>query len=200
MGGIYDQGHLGSCTANALGAAFHFDLVRQGLKEFTPSRLFIYYNEREMEGNVGRDTGAFIRDGAKSLHKIGVCNEVMWPYDERTFTQKPSKNCYQAAAKCTAKEYARVPQTLQDLKACIHGGFPFVFGFVVYSSVQACGYNDDMQAFIVRNSWGPHWGDGGYFYMPYDYMTHPDLVSDIWVIRFVEDERSGWWFAEKPAL
>jgi len=43
---------LGSCTANALAASFHFTLHKENvenhadLKDFTPSRLFIYYNER----------------------------------------------------------------------------------------------------------------------------------------------------------
>lgn len=49
---IFNQGHLGSCTANALAAAYHFTLHKQNVendaqfKDFTPSRLFIYYNER----------------------------------------------------------------------------------------------------------------------------------------------------------
>src|SRR5437764_7575413 len=42
----YDQGELGSCTANAIGGAFEFEQRKQGLKDFMPSRLFIYYNER----------------------------------------------------------------------------------------------------------------------------------------------------------
>mmetsp|Transcript_40218 Transcript_40218/g.104136 ORF Transcript_40218/g.104136 Transcript_40218/m.104136 type:complete len:146 (+) Transcript_40218:105-542(+) len=72
--GIYDQGKLGSCTANALGAAFHFDQVKEGKIDFVPSRLFIYYNERSMEGSTDQDAGASIRDGIKSLNQIGVCS------------------------------------------------------------------------------------------------------------------------------
>merc|ERR1719401_2114671 len=102
---IYDQGHLGSCTANAIGAAFHFAQVSEHVKDFTPCRLFIYYNERAMEGNVGRDAGAQIRDGIKSLAKIGCCGECLWPYDIAKFTQKPPEECYKAAVKTRAKEY-----------------------------------------------------------------------------------------------
>ena len=46
----YDQEQIGSCTANAIGAAFEFEVNKQGLSDFMPSRLFIYYNERAMEG------------------------------------------------------------------------------------------------------------------------------------------------------
>ena len=54
---VYDQGQLGSCTANAICAAIGFDLPG-----FVGSRLFVYYNERVLEGTVNTDAGAFLRD------------------------------------------------------------------------------------------------------------------------------------------
>jgi len=163
-------------------------------------------------GSIDVDSGAMIRDGIKSVHKLGVCHEKTWVYDITKFTQKPSSECYEEALKSTCKEYARVPQTLEDMKGCINEGFPYVFGFLVLSSfmtqevadtgimpmpkdgdailgghaVQCCGYDDDREAFIVRNSWGEGWGASGYFFMPYAYMVHPGLVQDIWAIRFVD--------------
>src|SRR5919202_1725560 len=78
---VYDQGQLGSCTANAIAAAFEFDLLKQGFTDFVPSRLFVYYNERVIEGTVSCDSGAMIRDGIKSVAEQGVCDEASWPYD-----------------------------------------------------------------------------------------------------------------------
>ncbi|MDA7573761.1 hypothetical protein N8751_00605 [bacterium] len=40
----------------------------------------------------------------------------------------------------------------------------------------------------MRNSWGVNWGDQGYFYMPYKYMTNKNLCSDFWVVKKVRDE------------
>src|SRR5471030_2868626 len=54
---VYDQGQLGSCTANAIGAAFEFAQMKEELADFMPSRLFIYYNERKIEGTVDQDAG-----------------------------------------------------------------------------------------------------------------------------------------------
>mmetsp|Transcript_87398 Transcript_87398/g.219968 ORF Transcript_87398/g.219968 Transcript_87398/m.219968 type:complete len:297 (+) Transcript_87398:108-998(+) len=222
---IYDQGHLGSCTANALGAAFHYDQIRQNIKDFVPSRLFIYYNERAMEGTIAQDSGAYIRDGIKTLNKIGVCRETLWAYDEEKFTVKPSDACYAEAALNTCKEYARVPQTLEDMKGCLNEGFPFVFGFTVFSSfmtgqvaktgvmtmpkstesqlgghaVCCVGYKDSMGCMIVRNSWGAGWGDSGYFYMPYEYITHPYFASDFWAIRSIDGAAAKASFPVKAA-
>src|SRR5262250_2009497 len=65
---VYDQGQLGSCTANAIAGGIEFDQIKQNLSPiFVPSRLFIYYNERAMEGTVNSDSGAQIRDGMKSV-------------------------------------------------------------------------------------------------------------------------------------
>src|SRR6478609_9111548 len=43
---VYDQGQLGSCTANAIGAGVQFLQMKQQIPNFIPSRLFIYYQER----------------------------------------------------------------------------------------------------------------------------------------------------------
>src|SRR5919202_2452365 len=100
---VYDQGQLGRCTANAIGGAVEFDQMKQSLRHvFVPSRLFIYYNEREMEGTINSDSGAQIRDGIKSVGTQGVCPEDEWPYDITKFEEKPPEKCYTDAVQYRA--------------------------------------------------------------------------------------------------
>lgn len=206
---LYDQGELGSCTANSIGSAIQFILRKQGKPEFIPSRLFIYYNERRMEGTIGSDAGAMIRDGIKSVNRLGVTNEDIWPYIIDKFTQKPPSQAYNEAKLHQVIQYSRIVQDLDQMKSCLAEGYPFVFGFAVYNSffkaqggqipmptkdeqlmgghaVLAVGYDQATSRFTVRNSWGPGWGDGGYFYIPYEYLTNTDLASDFWSIRLLE--------------
>jgi C1A family cysteine protease len=210
---IYDQGQLGSCTANAIGAALEFDQMKQKMKNvFAPSRLFIYYNERAMEGTVDADSGAMIRDGVKSVANQGACDEANWPYKIERFRDKPSGPCYAEGKENQAIQYLRLTQALSQLKGCLAEGFPFVFGFSVYESfegaevaktghagmptaneamlgghaVMAVGYDESKQWFIVRNSWGGKWGMRGYFTLPYPYLLQASLSSDFWTIRSVE--------------
>lgn len=209
---VYDQGQLGSCTANAIAAAFEFDQTQQKLQDFMPSRLFIYYNERAVEGTVESDSGAMIRDGIKSVAKLGVCDEQIWPYEVARFTEKPPRVAYSDAKKHQATVYRSVMASLHQMQGCLASGYPFVFGFSVYESfmsaqvaqtgevplpprgeqmigghaVVAVGYDDSLQRFIVRNSWGNKWGTKGYCTMPYGYLTDPQLASDFWAIYTVE--------------
>jgi C1A family cysteine protease len=209
---VYDQGNLGSCTANAIGAAIEFDQMKQKLPASTPSRLFIYYNERVIEGSIDADSGAQIRDGIKTVAAEGACPETMWPYVEERFATAPPTPCYEYAKLHPAVQYARVAQDTGQMKACLAAGYPFVFGFTVYESfeghnvatsgfvqmpgvleaelgghaVLAVGYNDSVQRFLVRNSWGSSWGVGGYFTIPYAYLTDSNLANDFWVIRVVK--------------
>src|SRR5438034_11756776 len=62
---VYNQGQIGSCTANAIAAAIEFVPKKQKFRGFIPSRLFIYYNERSIEHSVPLDNCAQIRDGIK---------------------------------------------------------------------------------------------------------------------------------------
>jgi hypothetical protein len=45
------------------------------------------------------------------------------------------------------------------------------------------GYSDEDQVFVVRNSWGSDWGDEGYCYIPYDYLTDEDYAHDAFTLR-----------------
>ena len=210
---VYDQGQLGSCTANAIGAAFEFELKRQNQSsDFMPSRLFIYFNERVIEHTVNSDSGAQIRDGIKSVNKQGTCPESMWPYDIGQFTDKPTEDCYNNALEHQVLSYQRISRTLSQMRGCLADGYPFVLGFTVYESfesesvaktgklnmpkkneksvgghaVLAVGYDDKAKRFIIRNSWGNAWGLNGYFTMPYDYLLEENLSDDFWTIRLVE--------------
>ena len=97
----FHAGRIGSCTANALAAAVFFDKPT-----LMPSRLFIYYNERALEGDVADDSGACLADGIKvgsialryfseasshfflisistqALQEYGVCDEKDYPYHD----------------------------------------------------------------------------------------------------------------------
>src|SRR5438132_4987947 len=133
---VYDQGMLGSCTANAIGGAVEFDRIKQKLSDFVPSRLFIYYNERVIEGTVSIDSGAMIRDGIKSVASDGVCPEPEWPYDIAKFAKRPSAKCYKDARLDRAVSYQSLIQDLNQMKGCLASGYPFIFGFTVYESFE----------------------------------------------------------------
>ena len=209
---VEDQGQLGSCTANALVGNLEL-LEKKGGRAVTDlSRLFVYYNERALEGTLNEDAGAFLRDGIKVLVKQGVCTEKKWPYNIARFANKPPAACYQEALDHQVTSYHRI-LTLPQMKMCLAEGYPFVFGFTVYESfesanvartgqvdlpkpseqavgghaVMAAGYDDATSRFLVRNSWAADWGLHGYFTMPYDYLTDRNLSDDFWTIRAFEN-------------
>ena len=55
-------------------------------------------------------------------------------------------------------------------------------------SVLAVGYDDRTKCITVLNSWGERFGDKGYFYMPYDYITNPKVAFNFWKIEEVREE------------
>ena len=206
---VVDQGALGSCTANA---------IASGLREYWEnlsgqqctllSRLWLYWEERFLEGTVNEDSGAYIRDGMKVLQKMGCAPEADWPYDITKFKQTPPANATTDATQYTIAEYHRVTN-LTSLKPALAEGYPVVIGIKVFESfesnqvaqngivplpkrgeqflgghaVLAVGYKDDPKnrgqgVVIGRNSWGESWGDKGYFYLPYSYFN--SYVTDMW--------------------
>lgn len=199
---VYDQGQLGSCTSQAIcGHIYHN-------KRVETSRLFVYYNERLLEGTVNQDAGAMIRDGIKSLTIWGTPKESIWPYNIAAFRTRPSPNAYLRGKQFLLRSYHRII-TLDDMINCLAEGYPFVTGLAIFTSfetqetattgivplptageqllgghaVLVVGYDLNARTFICRNSWGVNWGQAGYFTIPFLYFTNFGLAWDMWTIR-----------------
>lgn len=210
---VFDQLRIGSCTANAWSAqvAYTIAVATGQTPPDVPSRLFIYYNERAIEGTTGEDSGAYIRDGVKTIATIGVCDEGEWPYDTSKFTLKPPAVCYTDSKKEIALKYMSVAPS--DIQSALADNFAVVIGFTVYSSfenidstgimpmparnesvlgghaVVVVGYEtiNGVLYFRCRNSWSKSWGYSGYFFMPAQYLMDRNLASDFWTIELVGD-------------
>ena len=208
----YDQEELGSCTANAVCAAFQYEDP-----SFLGSRLFIYYNERNIEENVSGYAICTLSYGIASLEKYGVCLENDWPYEISNYSQPPTPKCYTDATEHHVINAMNILNNPTSMKQCLAEGFPFVVGIQIYESFESkkvantgnvpmpnismekclgghtvlvCGYDDSMQVWIIRNSWGTQWGDNGYFYLPYAYLLNPYLSSDLWYVSRVQKPES----------
>jgi C1A family cysteine protease len=207
---VRDQGALGSCTGFAIAVGMREFLENKaGVKFVKLSPLFIYYQERVIEGTVNEDAGAMPRDGMKVLAKMGCARESDWPYDISKFTKAPTKKAMTRAAKFKIASYHRLI-SLSDIQQCLAGGNGVVLGYKVFESFEspvvaktgkmpmpkaneqllgghavfAAGYKMDKKwpgggYLIVKNSWSTGWGDKGYFYMPFAFVQ-PQLVMDAW--------------------
>lgn len=197
---VYDQGELGSCTANALCAALQTILPSQA---FQPSRMFLYTNELLLDGDTALvDQGSTLESGCAVLSKFGVCSEDTWPYEPKIDFKKPSPEAYKEALSHRFFLFRHIAPS--QYKAILAQGYVFTIGIMVYPSfetpevarsgvvplpkstesclgghaVTVCGYDDSLACYLLRNSWSDRWGQQGYFWLPYEYLENTQLAND----------------------
>lgn len=200
---VLDQGDLGACTAFAVGGGLREYLENKRGEAYKPlSPLFLYYEIRRMRNTIAQDSGATLTDAMKTLQSAGIATEAAWPYDPLRFDVKPASAAYKTAKTYRLSTGSEI-KGLEDVKKALVKKQPVVFGMRIFHrfrdlgpdgmlevpqdgdiyvgghAVCVVGYDNQKKVLIIRNSWGPAWGDHGYFYMPYAYMT-PENVLDIW--------------------
>lgn len=204
---VEDQGQIGSCLGNAISNAYELLLKKEYPDQFVElSRLFIYYNAREYEGTALEDVGASVRDGIKAVSRYGICTEELWPYDITKFDDKPTEECYIDAKQRLIKNYQKLDRVYDMIDALNHNkpvvvGMEIFNGFMTLSkydstvympvyqtasvgghAVCLVGYNLSANLFLAKNSFGIEWGDNGYCWIPFSYISkygHSSWIFDL---------------------
>lgn len=201
-----------SCVANAVVGALEFHQRRASQPLTDLSRLFVYYNARALAGREAEDTGSFIHHGMAALLAHGACEERMWPFLEPMVKVRPTMGCYTNASYYEAIQYARTPLGVSAMTA-LSQGLPVVFGTYIpmdYYQIAAktgvmpgagkvvqtmpasghamllVGYDMTEKTWLVRNSWGTGYADGGYLWIPFDTLEAWSAPSHFWTIGAIE--------------
>jgi len=208
---VEDQRLTNSCTANAAVGALEYHQKRAGQPVTDLSRLFVYYNARQLAGMEAKDIGSFIHHVMAAILAHGACEERLWPFQEAMCTTKPVVDAYRDAQRFQAVQYARTPLG-GAVKAALAGGLPVVFGTYLprrfyeeaatggvmpppAEHVEApgsghamllVGYDDAREAWLARNSWGPTWAEGGYAWIPYATLARYSDPTHFWTIGAID--------------
>lgn len=197
---VRNQGAMGSCTAfattavmeamskgkkEALSPLFFYYAERKDMEENGMSKA------------SRKDTGANMPLAAATAVKVGATTEKMVPYADgkEGLAYDATSAHFTAALENKMKRKVNI-KTVPGMKASLANGKPFIMAIILYDSfmtrtvartgemflpqrgeeiqgghaVVCVGYDDSKQAFLVRNSWGKDWGQGGHFWMPYEYF------------------------------
>lgn len=200
---IENQDNIGSCVASAITNAYEVQVKILYPEDFAElSRLFVYYHSRLFYNELESDMGSYLRDGLKSIKNYGVCNEEIWPYQYINFNKQPTPKCYLDATKRKITNY-NILFTNDEICEVLASNRPVVLGTEIfydfmyvtkenprlpmpteftyslnYHAVLIMGYDNSTNSFLIKNSYGPTWGDNGYAWIPYAYVN--SYASERW--------------------
>jgi hypothetical protein len=205
---IRDGGQEGSVVGQALATALEFQIAKATGEKRQISARFIYYAARKKEGTTATDSGAQIADGIDVLRNQGAVEEHVWPYVAGDFA-KPPPIGIDKAPRFKITDVKRV-SSLNEIKHALVENGTVVIGVSVYASFQSdnaartgqvpmpakddmilgghavvlVGYDDKTNNVKFANTWGVRWGDHGFGYLPYQYISNPSLSADGWTFKF----------------
>lgn len=209
---VKDQGTQGACASFSLVSVFEYFLSNAVNAEMDLSEAYVYYNARKISDDTDNDNGVSLQNVIKAMTDSGICVEELCPYDQNTYSEKPSDDAYEDGHKRKILDAKNVPIDIAKIKLAIADGYPVVASFKIYDSftknikgfvsmpteeelkssvkeyhaMVICGYSDEQSYFIVRNSWGEDFGDKGYCYIPYSYVRNPELTRYACIITGID--------------
>jgi hypothetical protein len=211
-----DQGESSACTGFALASVIDHLLARSGrAKDAGVSPWMIYSMARRYDEfpGVAEDAGSSLRGALKGWYKHGACSAALWKniVMPRGQGDAPGEPWWLDAVNRPLGAYYRVDmRSVTDMHVALNE-----VGALYASALTHAGWFEadkgnatiplrprkasdgghafaivgyDRAGFLVRNSWGPEWGDGGYATLTYeDWLEN---AMDCWVAQLgvVTDE------------
>lgn len=212
---IYNQGSLGSCTSNSISFLYQFvEKKQRNTVVFPPSRLFLYYNVRsDKNSDTGASVRNCIKSAAATgMCSEGLWPYDTSKFKDKPtqICYDQAANAKVIEYVSVPINIDTIKMALAEGNPIAFGFDVYSsFDYVGFDGrmpipdtgkekitgghcVCMMGYDDDITfsgghkgGFIVRNSWGTFWGDGGYFYMPYCVGTNSAIVSNFWIIKAI---------------
>jgi hypothetical protein len=143
-GDIENQLTVNSCVANATVSALEILLTKAG-KFRHLSRLFLYWDCRASYANLrGVDSGSYLSDGFKSVYKVGIPAEAVWPYVSAQVNVQPPEPVYADALGHKVGAYQRVGDfqkastaqwSLEMVKTTLAMGYPVTIAMWVSNRI-----------------------------------------------------------------
>lgn len=186
---VKDQGNCGSCVAFGTVATMETTAAYQrGQAKFDPdlSEAHLFYVHGKAD-NANCDTGWMPSRAFSYCQNIGITFEDYFPYTPRNTagatlnSDWPNRLAKVTAAKDLTGDPAAIKQYISThgaVAACFivyQDFFGYKTGIYRHVSggqagghcVSIVGYDDTAGCWIVKNSWGAGWGEGGYFKIAY---------------------------------
>lgn len=190
---VYNQSDTAACGPHAVVNAL--DTIYDNLGQSRRfSRFHLWWWSRVLAGTAGINTGTTFEGMSDAIARYGMLDEALCPWDRwpasvpaegekgfslvRTFASDRRylevKHLLSMGVpviwlmKVTESFYDRSkdgkPWQTHDMQLDLDRQFAMHF-------VTIQGYDDAAGRWLVENSWGPQWGDGGFFGVPYDKFT-----------------------------
>jgi len=208
MSPVRDQGDEGTCVGFASVAGMKEYQEKKDYKELVLLSPRFLYNECKKIDGMPSEEGTTIRAAMQVLQKIGVCQEIFWPYLPYQINE-PREGAKTDAKTFCIKTYARIIH-LDELRQSLFLKGPCIIGVEVFKgmlntktgiipmkgiwdkslgghAICPVGYDDKKELIKFKNSWSEKWGQNGYGFLPYKYIKK--YMIDAWSSVDIDDPK-----------
>ena len=209
---IKDQGQMGACASFATISVYEYIHKKNKNEDIDLSEYFLYYNARAKKNGTNEDSGSSLYSNLESMTQKGACLESLCKYRTDVCDEEPTTEAYEDGETRKVKKALNVKCDLENIKSAVAEGYPVIISLKIFESFNPvagfiplpssdekldekhgnhamviCGYSDDKKVFIVRNSWGTSFGDRGYCYIPYSYISDPNMLNVACIITEISE-------------